>query len=51
MALPDTQHILDNITLTKPNAQDYLTVFYLLVAKRTEVALVGIDLLQFVNLI
>ena len=51
MVLPDTQDILDNNTLTKPKAQDCPTVFNLVVPKRTEFALVGICVLQFVNLI
>ena len=51
MVLPDTQQILDKNTLTKPNEQDRPTVFNLMVAKRTEFALIGIFVLQFVNLI
>ena len=42
MVLPDTQHILDKNTLTKPKAPDRPTVFNLVVAKRTEFALKGI---------
>ena len=51
MVLPDTQQILDKNTLIKPKAQDRPTVFNLVVSKRTEFALVGIFVLQFVNLI
>ena len=51
MVLPDTQHILDKYTLTKPKAPDCTTVFNLVVAQRTEFAQVGIFVLQFVNLI
>ena len=51
MVLPDTQHILDKNTLTKPKSLDRTTVFNLVVAKRTEFALIGIFVLQFVNLI
>ena len=46
-----TQQILDKNTLIKPNAQDSPTVFNLVVANKTEFALVGIFVLQFVNLI
>ena len=51
MVLPDSQHIFDKEALLKPKAQDRQKVFNLAVAKRTEFALVGIFVLQFVNLI
>ena len=51
MVLPDTQHIFDKEALIKPKAQDRPKVFKLVVAKRTEFALIGIFVLQFVNLI
>ena len=51
MVLPDTQHILDKEALIKPKAQDIPNVINLVVAKRTEIALVGIFVLLFVNLI
>ena len=51
MVLPDTQHIFDKEALIKLNAQDGPEVFNLVVAKRTEIAVVGIFVLQFVNLI
>ena len=51
MVLPGTQHILDKKKLIKPKAHNSPKVFNLVVAKRTEIALVGILLLQFVNLI
>ena len=51
MVLPNTKHILDKNTLTKPKAQSRPREINLVVAKRTEFALVGIFVLQFVNLI
>ena len=51
MVLPDTQHILDKEALIKPKAQDRPKVFNLVMTKRTEIALVEIFGLQFVNLI
>ena len=51
MVLPHTQQILDKNTLIQPKAQDRPTVFNLVVAKRMEFSLVGIFVLQFVNLI
>ena len=51
MVLPDTQHIIDKEALIKPKAQDRPKVFNLLVAKRTEFALIEIFVLQFVTLI
>ena len=51
MVLPDTKHIFDIEALIKPIAQDRPKVFNLVVAKRPEFALIGIFVLQFVNLI
>ena len=51
MVLHDTQLIINKTALTKPKAQDRPKVFNLVVAKRTEFALVGIFELQFVKLI
>ena len=51
MVLPDTQNILDKEALIKPNAQDRPKVFNLVMAKSTEIALVEIFVLHFVNLI
>ena len=51
MVLFDTHHISDKEALIKPKAQDRPKVFNLVVAKRTEFALIGIFILQFVNLI
>ena len=51
MVLPDTQHILDKEALIKPKAQDHPKVLNLVVAKRTEIGIVGIFVLQFVNFI
>ena len=51
MVLFDTQHIFDKEALIKQKALDRPKVFNLVVAKRTEFALIGIFVLQFVNLI
>ena len=51
LVLPDTLHILDKEALFKPKAQDRPKVFNLVMAKRTEIALVGNSVLQFVNLL
>ena len=51
MVLPDTQHIIDKKALIKPKAQNCPKVFNLVVVNRTEFALIGIFVLQFVNLI
>ena len=51
MVLPDTQQIFDKKDLSTPKAQNRLKVFNLVVAKRTEFALIVIFILQFVSLI
>ena len=51
MFLPATQHIFDKEALIKPKSQDRPKLFNLFVAKITEFALIGIFVLQFVNLI
>ena len=51
MVLPDTLHILDKKALFKLKAQDRPKLFNLVVAKRTEIVLIKIFVLQFVNLI
>ena len=48
MVLLDTQHILDKNALTKPIAQDCLTVFNFVVALRTKFVLVEVFILQIV---
>ena len=51
MVLPDTKHIFDSEALITPKAQNLPKVFNLVVAKKRDFALIGIFLLQFVNLI
>ena len=51
MVLPDTQHFFDKETLIKPKAETRPKVFNLVVTKRTEIALIGILVLQIVNLL
>ena len=48
---PDTQDIFDKEILIQPKALYRPKVFNLVMTKRTEIALVGISVLQFVNLI
>ena len=51
MVIPDTLHILEKETLIKPKAHDRQKVLNFMVANKTEIAVVGIFVLQFVNLI